>query len=438
MAKVSVIVPIYNVEKYIAKCLESVISQTLTDIEIICVDDGSTDKSGSIADEYGKIDSRIKVIHKKNEGYGKAVNLGIDAAAGEYIGIVESDDFVEKDMYQSLYKTAEENALDYVKSGYYEYNNGERKIHRNSLECDYNTVYSEYENMNKLFLTKSIWSGLYRKSFLVGKGIRLLESAGASYQDTGFWFKVCISADRGMLIKDAFVNYRLDNDNSSVKSAQKVFCICDEIEECRRYLENSGIRKDVVYPYFYKYMYHCYQWNSGRIAEAYVEEFLVQTSGMMKEAAKALETKKEMFTPSEWESIAAWAEAPGIYCKIVLNHRVMQCNTDFYEGLLRKYISGTHLYIYGAGKLGKWLEIIVHKLNSECRVEFLVSDSSDNQGNVFSIYDSDIDKRSGVIIAVKDLKERLEMRKNAVEAGFQDIFVWDAGMEYTCRRLGRT
>ena len=113
--KVSIIVPTYNVEKYLAECMETIIAQTLKDIEIICVDDGSTDNSGTILDSYAAKDNRIKVIHKENGGYGKAMNVGLDNASGEYIGIVEPDDKIELNMYETLYLAAEKNNVDFVK-----------------------------------------------------------------------------------------------------------------------------------------------------------------------------------------------------------------------------------------------------------------------------------------------------------------------------------
>ena len=119
--KVSVVVPIYNVEKYLRQCLDSIVNQTLKDIEIICVDDGSTDSSPEIIQEYAAKDSRVKVITKPNSGYGNSMNRGFDLAEGEYVGIVESDDYAELDMFEKLYQRAEKNKLDVVKSGYYFY-----------------------------------------------------------------------------------------------------------------------------------------------------------------------------------------------------------------------------------------------------------------------------------------------------------------------------
>ncbi|MBS7046628.1 MAG: glycosyltransferase family 2 protein, partial [Eubacterium sp.] len=108
MPKISIIVPVCNVEKYLSKCLDSIVNQTLKEIEIICIDDGSTDDSGAILDSYSQKDSRIKVIHKKNSGYGNSMNVGMDCAEGEYIGIVESDDCILPEMYEELYKAAKE------------------------------------------------------------------------------------------------------------------------------------------------------------------------------------------------------------------------------------------------------------------------------------------------------------------------------------------
>lgn len=106
---ISVIIPVYNVEQYLRRCVDSVIAQSYSNIEIILIDDGSTDKSGEICDEIGKTDDRIIVYHKENGGVSRARNYGIDRAKGEYIGFVDSDDFIAVDMYEYLYKLISEN-----------------------------------------------------------------------------------------------------------------------------------------------------------------------------------------------------------------------------------------------------------------------------------------------------------------------------------------
>lgn len=109
---ISIIVPVYNVKKYLPKCLDSIVNQTYKNLEIILVDDGSIDNSGDICDEYAKQDIRVKVIHKENGGLSDARNKGLDIAKGEYIGFVDSDDYIDEDMYEYLYNFAVENNLE--------------------------------------------------------------------------------------------------------------------------------------------------------------------------------------------------------------------------------------------------------------------------------------------------------------------------------------
>ena len=118
---VSILVPICNVEKYLDQCLDSLINQSLKDIEIICLNDGSTDSSPKIIQKYASLDDRIVVVDKQNTGYGDTMNLGIKKARGKYIGIVESDDYVDSEMFRSLYELAEDNDSDMVKGNFYYY-----------------------------------------------------------------------------------------------------------------------------------------------------------------------------------------------------------------------------------------------------------------------------------------------------------------------------
>ncbi|MDV4357675.1 glycosyltransferase, partial [Enterococcus faecium] len=97
MCRISIIVPVYNVEKYLKKCVDSILGQTFTDFELLLIDDGSTDNSGSICDELAKTDNRIKVIHKENGGLSDARNIGIEVAKGDFIGFIDSDDYIDED-----------------------------------------------------------------------------------------------------------------------------------------------------------------------------------------------------------------------------------------------------------------------------------------------------------------------------------------------------
>ncbi len=239
MPKVSVVVPVYNVEKYLKECIDSILNQTLEDIEIICVNDGSTDSSLDILNDYAKKDSRIIVINKSNSGYGHTMNMGLNAANGEYIGIIESDDFADKNMFKDLYKLAKEYDADIVKGDWYNYwskNKFARKNNRISSAKAFKITNSK-QDKSLLRINPSVWSAIYKKEFLNKYNIRFLETPGASYQDLAFSFKVFALAEKVILTDKAYLYYRQDNMNSSVKSKTKVYCVCDEYDEIDKFLE---------------------------------------------------------------------------------------------------------------------------------------------------------------------------------------------------------
>ena len=131
MTKLSVIIPVYNVEEYLNECLDSITNQTLEGIEIICIDDGSTDNSPNLLKEYQKKDQRIKIITKENGGQATARNLGIKEAHGEYIAFIDSDDFIEPEMLEKLYTKAKNNNLDIAMCKIATYNNQTKEIKDN-------------------------------------------------------------------------------------------------------------------------------------------------------------------------------------------------------------------------------------------------------------------------------------------------------------------
>ena len=147
MPRISVIMPSLNVAFYIRECMDSVIGQTLTDLEILCVDAGSTDGTWEILEEYAEKDSRIRLIRSERKSYGYQMNLGLEEASGEYIGIVETDDFVLPEMYEELYACAKSQNADFVKSDFdvfTTFSDGERLFLRYSLKKNsgirYNTL----------------------------------------------------------------------------------------------------------------------------------------------------------------------------------------------------------------------------------------------------------------------------------------------------------
>lgn len=175
--KISIIVPIYNVEQYIQQCIDSLLHQTLSDIEIILVDDGSPDNSGRIADEYSKRDSSIKVIHQSNKGLGPARNAGIAEASGEYTGFVDSDDWVLPDMFRVLYENAVSQNADISVGGYCNYVNG--KIDRVNVHPLHGKTISAPEDLKQVRMDlygvddrstdpfpMSVWTSIYKTELI--------------------------------------------------------------------------------------------------------------------------------------------------------------------------------------------------------------------------------------------------------------------------------
>lgn len=147
---ISVIVPVYNVEEYLDKCIKSILNQSYRNLEIILVNDGSPDNCPFICDEYARLDSRIKVIHKKNGGQADARNVGLERAKGEYISFIDSDDWIDLMFYEHLVRYLIDNKLDVVESGYIKVHNNHKMVHI----VDSEKIYNKYEAM-KVYLNHS-------------------------------------------------------------------------------------------------------------------------------------------------------------------------------------------------------------------------------------------------------------------------------------------
>lgn len=272
--KVSVIVPICNVEKYLSKCLDSLITQKLKDIEIICINDGSKDRSLEIIKEFEKKDSRIVVIDKINTGYGDSMNYGLLKAKGEYVGIVESDDFADMNMFENLYQMAKKYNADIAKSNYYLFwDNPEKIIYYNNLNVSSVINVTDICKEKLLRATCSIWSAVYKKDFIIKNNIFFLTTPGASYQDTSFKFKSTLLAKNIVLSPEAFLYYRQDNANSSVKMGtyEKAMLLHKEYEEMYSFLQNHGLSK--FKKLFYEEVLDGCLWNYLRINKKDKEKY---------------------------------------------------------------------------------------------------------------------------------------------------------------------
>ena len=245
--KVSIVVPAYNVEDFLPEALLSLIEQTLKDIEIIIINDGSTDKTTDICQYYCSIDDRIRYIDLlKNQGYGHACNIGIKAARGQYLAILEPDDFVDRDTYRHAYEQGIKHDLDWVRFGFVFYNEGQSRpsSYFNVLN-QHKVPLNQVTDINKFLgiypSQPTVWGFLYKRKFLHDNNILFLETPGASYQDNSFWYKN-LSLSKKVMLLDRVCYYYRQHPGQSVHNVTKVNAPIVELEEMRNFC-NSVLKE---------------------------------------------------------------------------------------------------------------------------------------------------------------------------------------------------
>lgn len=315
--KISVVMPVYNAEKYLIEAMESVTKQSLRDIEIICVNDGSKDNSLKILEQYASKDSRVKIIDKENQGYGATVNRGFAEAKGEFVAIFEPDDILDNKMYEKLYTNAIENDLDVVKCNFYYYWSLEKnKTKRSGLvkQCARKAPFNPKDNLKMFTCHASVWAGIYRKSFLENNNIKFLETQGASYQDMSFNFKVIASSPKIMLLEEPLLYYRQDNPNSSINNPAKVFCVCDEYDEITRFLNSNADLKDRFNAIKLINQYGAYLWNLKRLNKNLKMDFVKRFSDEFKTFYESGELNKDFYKNIKKSNIDMLINKPEKFC----------------------------------------------------------------------------------------------------------------------------
>lgn len=265
---VSVIVTVHNSERYLRECLDSVMNQTFTNIEVLCMDGGSTDASPRILQEYAGRDKRFHIINDPDTSYGHKVNEGIRLAKASYVSVLESDDMYETDMLEKLTAIIETYDPDYVNADYLEFQdmNGKRFYRTVSMypEQDYNYLIQcgrHPENMRQIL---RYWTGIFKKEFLVCKNIRMNESPGASFQDMSFRFLTSALADTCYHLDETVYLYRTDNPASSVYDPEKAVIIADEFEFLKKELVQRKIDEPAIWEHFYTWKYNDFYGNMIR------------------------------------------------------------------------------------------------------------------------------------------------------------------------------
>lgn len=232
--KLSIIVPVYGVEKYIDKCLNSLVKQSLKEIEVIVVNDGTKDNSQKIVDKYvKKYPDKIKSYIKENGGQGSARNYGLKKATGEYIGYVDSDDFVEKDMYKKLYNKAKENNYDIVVCGNY---NVSEDYQNKNIDAFINNYNTDLENI--FFGKMAVWNKIYKRDILIKNKLEFKEKVW--YEDLAFTLKAIMNSNTFAFIDEPLYDYLIrEGSTMNNSNVQRNLEILDAFNDILSYIQHN-------------------------------------------------------------------------------------------------------------------------------------------------------------------------------------------------------
>lgn len=260
MAKISIIVPVFNVEKYIKRCLNSLVNQTLKDIEIIIVNDGSTDNSLKICEEFKQKDDRIKIYSKENEGLGLTRNYGMDRAIGEYIAFLDSDDYIDIDFYENLYKNAKKNDVDvcFAEIKQVDSNNNIKIYDKIPFEEDkvmakkvlYNILNVKNAKYKKSFMQMCVWRSIYKLSVIKDYNIRFVSEREFISEDIIFNIDFLINANSAAFARNTYYYYcfngkSLTNTYKEDRFNKDIILYNEVIRKLNEYNEYSKLNKYV-------------------------------------------------------------------------------------------------------------------------------------------------------------------------------------------------
>lgn len=434
---ISIIVPVYNVEQYLPTCMDSLVAQTLDNIEIICVNDGSTDASLSILREYERKDGRIKIIDKPNAGYGHTMNVGLKASSGEYIGIVESDDWVEPDMCKKLYEQATANGFpDLIKSdAFFVENDGECKIsYAWGKRVPHNQIFKTNEHKSVLMAAPTTWLGIYKSSIFKKYKVEWNNTPGASFQDTSFAVMMIMFAQKAYVIDEPFYHYRIDRPTSSINTSNKGFCIFGEFEYLNNILKDKLEIKEEYWPMIQVARFKRYLWCSelvrdrARFWRKGVRDFIkISLEGYL---------DKRLFSDEDWMNLNRLIDD---YC-LVENDK--QDENNVYVRHVKKdngnekYIFPYHMLklnasviIYGAGDLGceMWQMI---KADGLVKPVALIN-GGDEKNNNIEVKDKEYILHTtfdNIVISYIDKELAYNAKKTLLKLGVkEEKIIWDGG-----------
>lgn len=313
--KISVIIPVYNVEKYLKKCLDSIITQTYKNLEIICVDDGSTDSSLEILHYYEKKDDRIKVLTQKNQGPSAARNKAIDAATGKYISFVDADNFLQWNAYEILAMVAEENELDLIMFGANTFPTSEGEAWIKDKLCTAYKVYNPETAGEVIFHEKAsvpfLWLHFLKRDLLNKPGkIRFDESMKLG-EDQLFQFLYVPRAKSIMVIEDKLYNYRISRNSSlmqiyndrKITKAETHLNLIEKIIDAWKMEGYYETEKDNLATWMVNFIYYTLIGFPVNFRKIYAKQFLdIFHSIEIKECLIAEHEQQHLKELKEWQS----------------------------------------------------------------------------------------------------------------------------------------
>ena len=313
---ISVIIPVYNVEKYLHRCLDSVIAQTYQNLEIICVDDGSIDDSGKICDQYAVRDARIKVIHQENQGLSAARNRGLDAAEGEYIAFVDSDDYILEDMYKKMLdKLLNYNVDLCVCQWQYEFSDGRQVVKRKNIDP---TIYGRKASLE---FARFLYMGNYENGVVVAAWNKLyrrvlldkIRFEGRIHEDEAFCGRIMAKNISVYVMEEQFYVYAQNGDSLTNKpfSANKFFFLDTLAERRELFKSDAFIRQETEQLYCNMYIEYCLRARKDGVAvshpERYRQIFRKMFSSLRREGKANIKFRLRMmlfsFSPSLYRNI---------------------------------------------------------------------------------------------------------------------------------------
>lgn len=342
---VSVLVPVYNGMPYLRQCLESLCSQTLQDAEFICINDGSTDETFQVLEEFARQDTRFRIVSKQNSGYGASMNRGLDEARGIYVGILEADDWAEPHTFAALIDLAQNHGNpDIVKANHYRFLDDNASAMGDTQSDHQETFVDNYPQeacgmilcpaqevpQHILLSIPAIWAAIYRRDFIEKAKLRFLETPGAAYQDTSFVYNAWLAAETAYLTHDAFIHYRFGNEGSSTVSSGQADALRSEWHAVETFAYQLSVH-DWLAPYMTAKKFQSYEWNMRRIAQNTQLSFALAAAEEFRVAQQNGHIMRALYSDAQWRRLQEWIAEPYLS---VLNARVINKRTNGSRAIL--------------------------------------------------------------------------------------------------------